>query len=205
MKIGLFFGSFNPIHVGHLIVANTMATNTDLEQVWFVVSPQNPFKKVKSLLHEFDRFDMVEKAIADNSRLKATDIEFSMPRPSYTIDTLRKLQEKYPQHIFKLIMGEDNLDQFANWKEYDTILNGFGLYVYPRPNRSDGPRSDGPRSDGPATVSPFRKHPNVRLVHAPLLDISATFIRENIRANRSIRYIVPEVVEEMIVRKKFYV
>jgi len=200
MKIGLFFGSFNPIHVGHLIVANTMATNTDLEQVWFVVSPQNPFKKVKSLLHEFDRFDMVEKAIADNSRLKATDIEFSMPRPSYTIDTLRKLQEKYPQHIFKLIMGEDNLDQFANWKEYDTILNGFGLYVYPRPNRSDGPRSD-----GPATVSPFRKHPNVRLVHAPLLDISATFIRENIRANRSIRYIVPEVVEEMIVRKKFYV
>jgi len=106
MKIGLFFGSFNPIHVGHLIVANTMATATDLEQVWFVVSPQNPFKKTKSLLHEFDRYDMVERAIADNSRLKATNIEFSMPRPSYTIDTLIRLQEKYPQHQFKLIIGE---------------------------------------------------------------------------------------------------
>lgn len=199
MKIGLFFGSFNPVHVGHLIVANTMATNTDLEQVWFVVSPQNPFKKAKSLLHEFDRLDMVEKAIADNSRLKATDIEFSMPRPSYTIDTLRKLQKKYPQHIFTLIMGEDNLDQFANWKAYDEILNGFGLYVYPRPSRGDGPHID-----GPATASLFREHPNVRLVHAPLLDISATFIRESIRTNRSIRYIVPEVIEEMIVRKKFY-
>lgn len=199
MKIGLFFGSFNPVHVGHLIVANTMATNTDLEQVWFVVSPQNPFKKVKSLLHEFDRLDMVEKAIADNSRLKATDIEFSMPRPSYTIDTLRKLQEKYPQHTFTLIMGEDNLDQFANWKAYDEILNGFGLYVYPRPSRSDGTRVS-----EPVTASPFREHHNVRLVHAPLLDISATFIRENIRANRSIRYIVSEVVEEMIIRKKFY-
>lgn len=190
MKIGLFFGSFNPIHVGHLIIANTMATTTDLEQVWFVVSPQNPFKKTKSLLHEFDRLDMVERAIADNNRLKATDVEFLMPRPSYTIDTLRKLQEKFPQHTFTLIMGEDNLEQFANWKAYEGILTGFGLYVYPRPN-------------SPITI--FRDHPNVRLVQAPLLDISATFIRESIRANRSIRYMVPEVVEEIIVRKKFYV
>ncbi|TAE24760.1 MAG: nicotinate-nucleotide adenylyltransferase [Cytophagales bacterium] len=194
MKIGLFFGSFNPIHVGHLIVANTMATNSDLDQVWFVVSPQNPFKKAKSLLHEFDRLDMVERAIADNSRLKTTDVEFSMPRPSYTIDTLRKIQEKHPQHTFTLIMGEDNLDQFANWKAYEEILTGFGLYVYPRPSR-DG---------GSAKPSPFHEHPNVRFVQAPLLDISATFIREAIRANRSIRYMVPEVVEEMIVRKKFY-
>ncbi|WP_019988399.1 nicotinate (nicotinamide) nucleotide adenylyltransferase [Rudanella lutea] len=190
MKIGLFFGSFNPIHVGHLIIANTMATATDLEQVWFVVSPQNPFKKTKSLLHEFDRLDMVERAIADNSRLKATDVEFSMPRPSYTIDTLRKLQEKYPQHGFTLIMGEDNLEQFANWKSYETILNEFALYVYPRPR---------------AVASPFREHPSVRLVEAPLLDISATFIRDSVRANRSIRYMVPEVVEEMIERKKYYI
>lgn len=189
MKIGLFFGSFNPIHVGHLIIANTMATTTDLEQVWFVVSPQNPFKKTKSLLHEFDRLDMVERAIADNSRLKVTDIEFSMPRPSYTIDTLRKLQEKFPQHTFTLIMGEDNLEQFANWKAHEEILNGFGLYVYPRPN---------------SPITTFRDHPNVRLVQAPLLDISATFIRESIRANRSIRYMVPDIVEEMIERKKFY-
>ena len=196
MKIGLFFGSFNPIHVGHLIIANTMATTTDLEQVWFVVSPQNPFKKTRSLLHEFDRLDMVERAIADNSRLKATDIEFSMSRPSYTIDTLRKLQEKYPQHNYTLIIGEDNLEQFANWKAHDEIMNEFGLYVYPRPNRADGT---------PSVKSPFLNHQNVRVIQAPLLDISATFIRESIRTNRSIRYMVPEVVEEMIVRKKFYV
>jgi nicotinate-nucleotide adenylyltransferase len=194
MKIGLFFGSFNPIHVGHLIVANTMATNSDLDQVWFVVSPQNPFKKAKSLLHEFDRLDMVERAIADNSRLKATDVEFSMPRPSYTIDTLRKLQEKHPQHTFTVIMGEDNLDQFANWKAYDQILSEFGLYVYPRPGRNGSL----------AQANPFRNHPNVHFVQAPLLDISATFIREAIRANRSIRYMVPEVVEQMIERKKYF-
>ncbi|MBC8154210.1 MAG: nicotinate-nucleotide adenylyltransferase [Bacteroidetes bacterium] len=189
MKIGLFFGSFNPIHVGHLIIANTMATTTDLEQVWFVVSPQNPFKKSKNLLHEFDRLDMVERAIADNSRLKATNIEFGMPKPSYTIDTLTRLQEKYPQHVFTLIIGEDNLEQFANWKNHDKILEFFGLYVYPRPG---------------ATNSAHMSHPNVRLIPAPLLDISATFIRECIRQNRPVRYMVPEAVEEMIVRKKFY-
>jgi nicotinate-nucleotide adenylyltransferase len=190
MKIGLFFGSFNPIHVGHLIVANTMATTTDLAQVWFVVSPQNPFKKTNTLLHEFDRMDLVERAIADNNRLKATDIEFSMPRPSYTIDTLTKLQEKYPQHEFRLIMGEDNLAQFANWKNHQAILDCYGLYVYPRPR---------------SVESPFKTHPSVTLVTAPLLDISATFIRDSIRANRSIKYMVPEVVEEMILRKRFYV
>lgn len=189
MKIGLFFGSFNPIHIGHLIIANTMATTTDLEQVWFVVSPQNPFKKSKNLLHEFDRLDMVERAIADNSKLKATDIEFAMTKPSYTIDTLARLQEKYPQHTFRLIVGADNLEQFANWKNHDKILEFFGLYVYPRPG---------------AIASVHEDHPNVRLIPAPLLDISATFIRESIRQNRSIRYMVPEVVEEMITRKKFY-
>ncbi|MDF7819467.1 nicotinate (nicotinamide) nucleotide adenylyltransferase [Runella sp. MFBS21] len=190
MKIGLFFGSFNPIHVGHLIIANTMATSTDLEQVWFVVSPQNPFKKNKGLLHEFDRYDMVDKAIADNHKLKVSDVEFSMPKPSYTIDTLTKLQEKYPQHTFKLIIGEDNLAQFRNWKNYEAILEYYGLYVYPRPN-----------------VPPheFGNHPAVRFFSAPLLDISATFIRESIKNRRSIRYMVADVVEEMIQRKKFYI
>jgi nicotinate-nucleotide adenylyltransferase len=205
MRIGLFFGSFNPIHVGHLIVANTLATSTDLEQVWFVVSPQNPFKKTKSLLHEFDRLDMVERAIADNSYLKATDIEFSMPKPSYTIDTLDALTKKFPQHTFRLLMGEDNLDQFANWKQYERILTEFGLYVYPRPVRLTEVAKPNGMQPGGIPLIPFRDHPNVRLITAPLLDISATYIREAIRANRSIRYMVPDVVEEMIERKKFYV
>lgn len=189
MKIGLFFGSFNPIHIGHLIVANVMATTTDLEQVWFVVSPQNPFKKNKSLLHEFDRLDMVEKAIADNPKFKVTNIEFSMPKPSYTIDTLIRLQEKYPQHEFKLIIGGDNLAQFPNWKNHDKILEYFGLYVYPRPN---------------SEPSDLDNHQNVRLVKAPLLDISATFIRECLKNGQSISYMIPEAVEEFILRKKFY-
>jgi nicotinate-nucleotide adenylyltransferase len=195
MHIGLFFGSFNPIHVGHLIIANTMAHTTDLEQVWFVVSPQNPFKKTKSLLHEFDRFDMVERAIADNNRLKVSDVEFAMPKPSYTIDTLDRLRSTYPQHTFRLIMGEDNLDQFTNWKAHERLLAEFGLYVYPRPLRGGQV----------AAVSALRQHPQVRMVEAPLLDISATFIREAIRSNRPIRYMVTDVVEEMIVRKKHYV
>ena len=190
MKIGLFFGSFNPIHVGHLIIANTMATSTDLEQVWFVVSPQNPFKKNSSLLHEFDRFDLVERAIADNTVLKATDVEFRMPKPSYTIDTLVRMQEKFPQHAFKLIMGEDNLGQFTNWKNYDKILEYTGLYVYPRPNSK------------PHT---FANHPNVTFIEAPLLDISATYIRSRLQKGHSIRYLVPEPVEQLIKIKKFYI
>ncbi|WP_149241249.1 nicotinate (nicotinamide) nucleotide adenylyltransferase [Dyadobacter sp. 32] len=189
MKIGLFFGSFNPIHVGHLIIANTMATTTDLEQVWFVVSPQNPFKKSASLLHEFDRFDMVQRAIADNASLKATDVEFHMPKPSYTIDTLIRIQEKYPQHSFKLIMGEDNLSQFPKWKNYEQILEYTGLYVYPRPN---------------AAEHGYKHHPAVTFVEAPLLDISATFLRNHIKKGKSIRYMVPEAVEQLIRLKKFY-
>jgi nicotinate-nucleotide adenylyltransferase len=147
MRIGLFFGSFNPIHIGHLIIANIMAENSDLQAVWFVVSPQNPFKKSKTLLHEFDRLDMVEMAITDNPKLKAIDIEFHLPRPSYTIDTLTVIQEKYPQHIFSLIIGEDNLGQFSKWKNYQQILEYFGLYVYPRPG---------------AIKSELLKHPNVK-------------------------------------------
>jgi len=189
MKIGLFFGSFNPIHIGHLIVANVMATTTDLEQVWFVVSPQNPFKKNNSLLHEFDRLAMVEKSIADNGKFKVMDIEFSMPKPSFTIDTLIRIQEKYPQHEFKLIIGSDNLAQFPNWKNHDKILEYFGLYVYPRPN---------------SVKSDLENHLNVKLVNAPSLDISATFIRECLKNRKSIKYMVSETVEEYILWKKFY-
>ena len=188
-KIGLFFGSFNPIHIGHLIIANLMAESTDLRKVWFVVSPQNPFKPSKGLLHEFDRFDMVRAAIHDNYKLEACDVEFNMPKPSYTIHTLVYLQEKHPDKKFVLIMGEDNLTSFTRWKNHEQILENYGLYVYPRPG---------------VQLSDLGKHPNVRFVEAPLLDISATFIRNAIRNKQSIRYLVPDPVEELIRAKGYY-
>jgi nicotinate-nucleotide adenylyltransferase len=188
-KIGLFFGSFNPIHIGHLIIANIMAENTDLHKVWFVVSPQNPFKPSKGLLHEFDRFDMVKAAIADHYKLEASDVEFNLPKPSYTIHTLAYLTEKFPGKEFKVIIGEDNLENFTKWKNHEEILNQFGLYVYPRPH---------------VTNSDLKRHPHVKMIEAPLLDISATYIRNCIKGNKSIRYLVPETVENMIRLKDFY-
>ncbi len=188
-KIGLFFGSFNPIHLGHLIIANVMVENTDLSKVWLVVSPQNPLKPSKGLLHEFDRFDMVKAAIADNYKLEASDIEFNLPKPSYTIHTLAHLIEKHPTKEFKLILGEDNLENFTKWKNYQQILDQFGLYVYPRPG---------------VTNKELSRHANVKIVEAPLLDISATYIRNCIKDNKSIRYLVPEAVENMIRSKNFY-
>lgn len=188
-KIGLFFGSFNPIHLGHLIIANVMAENTDLNKVWLVVSPQNPLKPSKGLLHEFDRYDMVKAAIADNYKLEASDIEFNLPKPSYTIHTLAHLTEKHPTKEFKLILGEDNLENFTKWKNHQEILDQFGLYVYPRP----GVRN-----------TELSLHANVKIVEAPLLDISATYIRHCIKSNKSIRYLVPEAVENIIKTKNFY-
>ena len=190
MKIGLFFGSFNPIHHGHLIIANTMVHYTDLEQIWFVVSPHNPLKKQDSLLHEFDRYDMVEKAIADNPKLRACDIEFQLSRPSYTIDTLVHISQKYPQHEFSLIIGGDNLSHFKKWKNHAQILEYYSIYVYPRPN---------------VQPSEFDNHPKVTFVQAPLMDISATFIRNAIQNNKPIKYLLPDLVEEYIYRKKFYI
>lgn len=189
MKIGLFFGSFNPIHVGHMIIANVMAENTDLSKVWFVVSPQNPLKPSKGLLHEFDRYDMVKAAIADNYKLEVSDVEFHLSKPSYTIHTLAHLSEKHPGKEFKLILGEDNLENFTKWKNYEQILQHHGLYVYPRPH---------------VTNTDLKRHPNVTMIDAPLLDISATYIRSCIKSNKSIRYLVPEVVEQMIRIRQFY-
>jgi len=189
MKVGLFFGSFNPIHMGHLIIANSVVETTDLHQVWFIVSPQNPFKKKNVLLHEFDRYDMVEKAIEDNPKFKAKDIEFHLPRPSYTIDTLTLLQEKNPEHEFVLIMGSDNLAGFEKWKNYDKILEYFSLYVYPRLNTKE---------------SSLMHHSKVKHVDAPILNISATYIRNCISKHLSIRYLVPDNVESFIKEKKFY-
>ena len=189
MKIGLFFGSFNPIHIGHLIIANIMAETTDLSKVWMVISPQNPFKPAKGLLHEFDRFDMVRAAVYDHFKIEASDIEFHLPKPSYTIHTLVHLKERHPDKEFKVIMGEDNLTNFVKWKNYQMILEDYGLYVYPRPD---------------AQPSELKTHPNVRMVDAPMLDLSATFIRKCIRNNQSVRYLVPDPVEEMIRTRGFY-
>lgn len=172
-----------------MIIANIMAENTDLQKVWFVVSPQNPFKHAKSLLHEFDRIDMVRAAIADNYKLDDSDVEFHLSKPSYTIDTLTYLTEKQPGKEFKVIIGEDNLEHFAKWKNHEQILQYYGLYVYPRPH---------------VTNSDLKRHAHVKMVEAPLLDISATYIRQCIKDGKSIRYLVPEPVEQMIRLKNFY-
>lgn len=187
--IGLFFGSFNPIHVGHLIIANSMLENGPLDKVWFVVTPQNPLKPSKGLLHEFDRFDMVKAAIEDNYKFEASDVEFHLPKPSYTAYTLAHLSEKNPDKKFVLIIGEDNLANFSRWKNYEHILEGYQLFVYPRPR---------------VTNSDLKRHVNVKMVDAPVLDISATFIRNHIKGNKSIKYLVPESVEHLIQSKGFY-
>jgi nicotinate-nucleotide adenylyltransferase len=172
-----------------MIIANIMAENADLQKVWFIVSPQNPFKPAKSLLHEFDRMDMVRAAIADNYKLDASDVEFHLPKPSFTIDTLTYLTEKQPGKEFKVIIGEDNLEHFAKWKNHEQILHHYGLYVYPRPH---------------VTNSDLKRHPHVKVIEAPLLDISATYIRKCISSGKSIRYLVPEPVEQLIRLKHFY-
>jgi len=188
-KIGLFFGSFNPIHTGHLIIANSMLENGKLDKIWFVVTPQNPLKPSKGLLHEFDRLDLVRAAITDNYKFEASDIEFRLPKPSYTAYTLAHLSEKNPDKEFVLIIGEDNLRNFVKWKNYDQILENYWLYVYPRPD---------------VTKSDIVRHKHVKMIEAPLLDISATFIRRSIRDNKSIRYLVPEAVEQLIKSRGFY-
>ncbi|WP_210466579.1 MULTISPECIES: nicotinate (nicotinamide) nucleotide adenylyltransferase [Rufibacter] len=192
MRVGLLFGSFNPIHIGHLILANYMAANTTLDTVWLVVSPQNPFKPSSSLLHEFDRLHMVRLAIADNADLGVTDIEFRMPKPSYTIDTLTYLREKYPKYQFVLIMGEDNLATLPKWKNYEQILDLYEVLVYPRPGSAKIPEA-------------LQNHAKITVVPAPLLDISATFIRKCLKEGKSTRYLLQEEVQEYIQAKKLYI
>lgn len=195
MKIGLFFGSFNPIHIGHMAIANYMVAFTDIQQVWFVVSPHNPLKEKKTLLSDTHRLRLVREAIAEDTRFKASNIEFKLPQPSYTINTLAYLKEKYPAKQFSLIIGADNLQTFHKWKNYEEILKQYELYVYPRHNYSPSPLES-------PVVKP--DHPKVKLTSAPIMEISSTFIREAIRDKKDIRHYLPEAVYKYIVEMHFY-
>lgn len=188
-KVGLFFGSFNPIHNGHLIIANYILEFTDLEQIFFVVSPQNPFKEKAGLLEDYHRLALVKEAIGETRKYHACDIEFKMPKPSYTIDTLTYLQEKQPDKEFSLIMGSDNLKNFHKWKNSQQIIDNHSLYVYPRPNFD---------------VSEFKNNKNIIIIDAPLMEISATFIRKSIKDKKDIRFFLPEKAWKYIRDMHFY-
>ncbi len=189
MHIGLFFGSFNPVHIGHMALANYMLSFTEMEEVWFVVSPQNPFKTKDQLLDQNQRLFLVDLAIDGAPGLRSSNIEFKLSQPSYTIHTLVHLKEKYPRHEFSLIMGQDNLKTFSKWKNYEEILKNHKIYVYPRPM---------------ATPSAFDSHPNIKLTQAPLMDISSTFIRDSIKKKKDIRFFLPLKVWEEIDAASYY-
>lgn len=189
MNVGLFFGSFNPIHHGHLIIAAHILQTEGLDQVWFVVSPQNPLKPSAGLLNEYHRFHLVQLAIEGETQMRATDIEFRLPRPSYTIDTLTYLVEKYPGHRFSVIMGSDSFQNIRQWKNYEKLLRDYPLIVYQRPGKEI--------AETPAA-------PQVTITKAPFLEISATQIRDKVRQGKSIRYLVPENVREEIEKNGYY-
>lgn len=188
-RIGLFFGSFNPVHVGHLIIASQVVEQTDRDEVWFVVSPQNPFKRKDSLLDQRQRLHLVRLAIGDDDRLRASDVEFGLPVPSYTVDTLAHLGERHPAHDFALIMGSDNLQSLPKWKNAPVLLDRYRLLVYPRPG-----------FDGGA----LREHPAVQWLDLPLLQVSATFVRRAIAEGRSARYLLPDPVYRYVEEMGFY-
>ncbi len=188
-KIGLFFGSFNPVHIGHMIIANYMATQTNLDEVWLVVSPHNPLKKKSTLARDHDRLHLVRLAIADNPLLRASDIEFGLPQPSYTIDTLTYLKEKYQDYQFSLIMGGDNLATIEKWKNYQLLLQNHYIYVYKRPTFS---------------IEKYKDHQSVKLFDAPLMHLSSTYIRSCLKEGYSVQYLVPEAVFEYLESSNLY-
>jgi len=188
-KVGLYFGSFNPIHHGHLMIASYMAEFSDLKEIWFVISPQNPLKEKTSLLTDYHRLALVNVAIENDVRFKSCDIEFKLPQPSFTIDTLTYLHDKYPQKEFALIMGADNLENIHKWKNYESILSFYPIYVYPRPDTDGGQ---------------FKNHKMVQWVNAPLLEISSSFIRSSIKQKNDMRYFLPEKVNQYILEMHFY-
>lgn len=191
-KIGLFFGSFNPIHIGHLILANYILENSDMDELWFVVSPQNPFKDKKSLLTDYNRLDMVQLAVKNYPKMRASNVEFSLPKPSYTIDTLTYLKEKYPDYSFALIMGEDNLDSLPKWKNSEKLMSEYQIIVYPR--TFEGEKKD----------SEYLQHENISMVNAPIIELSATEIRNMIKEGKNVRPMLPPEVFEYLDGSSFY-
>lgn len=189
MKIGLYFGSFNPVHTGHMIIANHVLNFTELDQIWMIISLQSPFKQRSNLIDSYDRLNLVERAIGDNDRIKPCTIEFELPTPSYTIDTLAYLKDRYPSNDFTLLMGSDNLVNFNHWKNFDIILKYYKILVYLRPGFEN---------------VPFINHPSVSSLNAPLLDISSSFIRKLIAEDKSIQYLVPEKVREEIYKSNLF-
>lgn len=188
MKIGLFFGSFNPVHVGHLIIANYAVNTTDLDQVWFIVSPQNPFKQSSSLLNEYHRLHFINSAIAGENKLRASGVEFNLPKPSYTVDSLAYLKEKYKDHEFSLLLGSDGFQNLHKWKNYKVIVNNHSFYVYKRPGFEIEQTYDA----------------NLIVLNAPILEISSTLIRNLIKENKSIRFFVPDIIKEEIELGGYY-
>jgi len=198
MKVGLYFGTYNPIHVGHLIIANYMAQYTDLDQVWMVVTPQNPMKKNHNLLEDYHRLAMVKEAIDDNPLLEVTDIEFHLPKPSYTTHTLVALSEKYPDKEFSLIMGEDNLRTLHKWKNYEEILNNHFIYVYPRALTEEE------QEKMQRKQSRFAEHSKIKMVKAPIMKISSSLIRKAIQDKKDVRYLLTESVHKYLIDMNFY-
>ena len=201
MKVGLYFGTFNPIHVGHLIIANHMAEYSDLDQIWMVVTPHNPLKKKSTLLDDYHRLQMVHLATEDFPKIKPSDIEFKLPQPNYTVHTLIHLQEKYPNHEFSLIMGEDNIRSLHKWKNYQILLENHAIYVYPR-LEAKGQTSESVATDAESAL--FKNHSKIHLIDAPVVEISSTFIRENIKKGKNVQPLLPSKVWKYVDHNTFY-
>jgi nicotinate-nucleotide adenylyltransferase len=193
MKIGLYFGSFNPIHVGHLIIANHMAEHSSLDQIWMVVTPHNPLKQKNTLLDDYQRLHLVNLATDDYPKIKPSDIEFKLPQPNYTVNTLAHLKDKYPQHEFSLIMGEDNLKSLHKWKNYEFILENHDIYIYPRILESID-----------AEINSALDQSRIHKIDAPIVEISSTFIRESIKNKKNVRPLLPEKVWQYVDHNNFY-